>query len=454
VRNGSRALIAVTVTLVALSAGCQTINKRITETVLDRKEPERWQVHYGSRVHYLLNNITMQEVEFQGTLSTGDTIVRYQQGLAEQAQCIADKTNELLGQVQARTGVTLSTYCMVYLLRFDDRPQDFDVMLDVEPNELPLPLFVKPGEESCEAILVQNRSYPYMVVHELVETSLAAGRKSGVVLPDPTWGVFGLAVHVNNYTRWFRDGLANYGGYVAYRSLCEDIPSSRRLPYRQTLLHANPFSALALVGDKLFSWVQASQVEYERMYYNAALGLFLLVEDTYGPEAIRQIVAEIGTRRAVNGRDLLKITRQVLGADIRQLAREFRFLELGAEIERLTPAMALNDGIDVREGLFVHAVEKDSLAAQAGLQARDVITAVGATPVANSLDLELALFHVRNQSSVPLTVERAGVGTLTLELPLQTPESADKAGARPGKRRNPLRKGRIESTSSPLILMP
>jgi len=450
VKYKSRVLLAVTAALVSLSAGCQTINKGLTEAVLDRKEPERWQVHYGSRVHYLLNNTTMKEVQFEGSLSAGDTTIRYQQGLAEQAQCIADRTNELLDEVQERTGVTISTRSTVYLLRFDDRPQDFDVMLDVEPNELPLPLFVQAGDESCEAILVQNRSYPYMFVHEIVETSLAAGRKGGVVLPDPSWGMLAFVVHVNNYTRWFRDGLANYAGYVAYQALSEDIPNSHRLHYRQTLLHTNPFSALATVGDKLFSWVQSSRTAHERLRYNAALGLFLLVEDTYGPEAIRKIVAEIGTRRAVNGRDLLEIFRQVLGADIRQLARDFEFPEIGAEIERLTPAMALNGGIDVHEGLFVHVVEKDSLAAQAGLQEKDVITAVGATPMANNLDFELALFHARNQPSVPLTVVRQQAGTITLELPLQNPEPADKTGKRPGKRSKPLEKDRIESTRSPL----
>lgn len=444
-------LLAVTAMLVSLATGCQTINKGLTESVLDRKEPEQWQVHYGSRVHYLLNNATMKEVEFEGSLSTGDTTIRYQQGLAEQAQCIADRTAELLGKVRERTGVTITTRSTVYLLRFDDRPQDFDVMLDVEPNELPLPLFVQTGDESCEAIVLQNRGYPYMVVHELVETSLAAGRKRGVVLPDPSWGVLLLAVHVNNYTRWFREGLANYGGYVAYEALCEDIPSADRLHYRQPLLHMSPFSSLVMVGDRLFSWVQSSRMEDERVYYNAALGLFLVIEDTYGQEAIREIVKEVAARRAVNGRDLLKITRRVLGADIRQLAGDFRFPEIGVELERLTPALALNGGMDVQQGLLLVTLEKDSLAAQAGLREKDVITAVGATPVANSLDFELALFKVRDKASVPITVVRKDAGALTLELLLQKPESSDKTATRPGRRSIPMKKGRIESTNSPLL---
>lgn len=450
--NVSRMLVAVAAILVMSAAGCQTINKGLTESVLDSKEPERWQVHYGSRVHYLLNGSTMKDLEFQSSLATGNTTIRYQWGLGDQARCIADKTDELLAKVQQRTGVTITTHSKIYLLRFDDRPQNFDVMLDVEPNELPLPLFIQAGSESCETILVQNRSYPYMFVHELVETSLAAGRRQGVVLPDPSWDVLGFAMHVNNYTRWFREGLANYAGYVAYEALSEDIPSAHRLHYRQTLLHTSPFSSLAMAHDKLFSWVQASQVGYERMYYNAALGLFLLIEDTYGQEAIRRIVAEVAAHRAVNGRDLLKIAEQVLGVDVRQLARDFRFPNVGIELERMTPALALNGGIDVREGLFVMALEKDGLATQAGLQEGDVITTVGDTPMANSLDFERALFKVRNQPSIPLTVVRPDAGTTTVTLPLQMPEPAGKVATPPGKRGKPLKKSRIESTDTPLLL--
>jgi len=312
-------------------------------------------------------------------------------------------------------------------------------------------MFVQVGSESCEDILVQNRGYPYMVVHELVETSLAAGRKNGVVLPDPSWGLLGVAMHMNNYTRWFREGLANYAGYVAYEALAEEIPSSRRLHYRQMLLHMNPFSSLATVGDKLFSWVQSSRTAQERTYYNAALGLFLLVEDTYGEKAIRDIVNEIGTRRMVDGRDLMQIINRVLGADVRQMARDFRFPKVGAELERLTPAEALNNGMDVQEGLFVQSLEKGGPAAQAGLQEKDVITAVGEVAMANELDFDLALFRVRNQPSVPLTVQRREAGTLTLKLPLQKPEPSGKSATKPGRRRNPLKKGRIESTSSPLF---
>ena len=177
------------------------------------------------------------------------------------------------------------------------------------------------------------------------------------------------------------------------------------------------------------------------------------MEDTYGPDAVRKIVEAIATHQAVDGRDLLRITKQVLGADVKQLARDFTFPLIGAELERLTPAMALNSGTEIRQGLLVQTLEKDGLAAQVGLQEKDVITAVGTTPMANSLDFEMALFRVRNQSSVALTIQRKEAGTVTLELPLQSPASSDRTGSRAEKHGKPPKKGRIESTSSPLLFI-
>jgi hypothetical protein len=424
VRNTPGIFLAILVALAALAGGCRTISKGVSESVMQREKAEHWHVHYGSRIHYMLTNTTMKEVEFEGALTASDTTVRYQRGLADQARCIADTTADLLRRVHEETGVTITTRSTIYLFRFDQRPQNFDVDLEVEPNEFPLPLFVRAGQESCESILVQNRSYPYLFVHEMVETSLAAGRVEGVVLPDFTWGFLGLEIHINNHTRWFRDGLANYAGYIAHEALSEDIPNSQRLQYRQTLLHTNPFSSLAQIGDKLFSWVQSSRTDHERVYYNAALGLFLLIEDLYGQEAIHRIMTEIAQRQTVDGRDLLEITRGVLRTDIRQLARDFEFPQFGVEMERLTPALALNHGMEVHEGLFVQSVSKDSVAMRVGLQEKDIITAVGDAPVANYLDFELAVFKARNESFISLTVERQGAATRTIELPLHEPATS------------------------------
>ncbi len=435
-----RMLLVGGMVLMGLSAGCRTISRGITESVLEPGGSEHWEVRYGSRVLYTLTNETLTEVEFEGSVISGDVVVRYQRGLGPQAQCVADRTAGLLDKVSQRTGIAISTRTTVYLLRFDQRPQNFNITLAVEPNEFPLPLFVRAGEESCEAIIAQNHSYPYLAVHELVETSLV-DRAGGQILPDLSWGMLGLSMHVNNYTRWFRDGLANYAGYVAYEIVAGEMPSEQTLHHRQTLLHDRPFTSLRRVGDRLFSWPQSSATQRERTYYNAALGLFLLIADTDGEQTIRYIMDEVAQRETADGRDLVEITTRVLGTNVRQLAAGFKFPFVGVELERMSPALAFNRGVDLREGLFVRGVQEDSAAARAGLLEKDVIVALGATPVANMLDFEIGLFRVRNQPSASLTLYRQGAGELTLQLPVEIPRPSDTPS---GKRRTPLAEGRVE----------
>lgn len=411
--------VVVLTVLVGLAGGCSALNKGITESVLARKKSRQWNIHYASRNLYTLTDQTLLEVEFEGSRSAGGTVVRYQAGLGDQAQCLADKTAALLEAVRQRTGMVITTRSTLYLLRFDRQPQDFAVDLTSDPNEFLLPLFIEAGRESCAAIIAQSRSYPYLLVHELVETSLVR-RAGGAVLPDLAWGTPGLRMHVNNYTRWFRDGFANYAGYIAYQIVVGEIPSAERLYHQETLVHTEPFSSLAQVGDKLFSWPQSSRMELERAYYNAALGLFLLIADRFGEPAIRDIIREIAPRRATNGRDLIEITNRVLRADVRELARTFEFPRIGAHVEQMSLALALNKGVEPHAGLFIAAAPgRGSLAARAGLRERDVIIALGETPVANHLDFELGLLKVRSQKTVPLTVQRMDAGTLTLDLPLR-----------------------------------
>ncbi|MEN6575197.1 MAG: PDZ domain-containing protein [Phycisphaerales bacterium] len=433
------------VVLLGLATGCRMFNRGITESILERGACDQWQVRYGSRVMYTLTNDTLTDVEFEGSTIAGDVVVRYQRGLGPQAQGIADRTADLVNKVRERTGIAISTRTTVYLIRFDQKPQNYDITLSVEPNEFPVPLFVRVGEESCDAIIAQNHGYPYLMMHELVETSLVAGA-GGLILPDLSWQGLVLRADFNNYTRWFREGLANYAGHVAYEIVATEIPSEQRLPYREALLHANPFTSLATIKDKLFSWPQSSVTEHERTYYNAALGLFLLIADTYGEQTIPYITCEVAQQETLDGRDLVEIVNRVIGTDVRRLVEEFEFPSLGVELERMSPALALNRGIDLHEGVFVQSVRPGEAAEKAGLKGKDVIVAVGSTPVTNLLEFELGAFRARTEPSISLTIFRQGAGTLTLDVPLTKPES--QKDTPPGKRRNPLEEGRIEFSRS------
>ena len=420
-----RMLVLGTMAVIGLGTGCRTLNRKVTESVLERATPEQWQVQYGSRVTYRLSTDTLTDVEFEGSVLAGDVVARYQRGLGPQAQALAERMADLVGRVGERTGVPISTRTTIYLLRFDQRPQSYSITLSVEPNEFPLPLFVQAGDESCDAILAQNQSYPYLVVHELTESSLV-GPAGGRVLPDLAWGGWGLEAYVNNYTRWFRDGLANYAGYVAYEIVSAQATSEQRLQYGQTLLHTSPFTALAEIGEKLFTWPQSSATGQERAYYNAALGLFLLIADTYGEQTIRYMAREISEEGAVDGKDLVRIAGRVLGTDVKGLAAEFKTPVLGIKLDRMSPALALNRGVDLREGVYVESVEEDGVAAKAGLKERDVITAIDSTATTNLLDFELGIFRARRRSAAELTVYRQGAGPLTITLPVEIPAVARK----------------------------
>ena len=83
-------------------------------------------------------------------------------------------------------------------------------------------------------------------------------------------------------------------------------------------------------------------------------------------------------------------------------------------------------------GVVVQGVEKQSPAAQAGLEPGDVITAVGDRPVRRQLDFQRALIGCKNGDTLALTVRRRGGETSRVELtldaaPQQSPPSTELA---------------------------
>jgi hypothetical protein len=403
-------LLTLSVGIAGLT-GCRAVHRGMTERILGRGKPQGGRMHYGaSGKRYTLDDKGLKDVAFEGSFTSGGTVrVDYPKGLYRQAESLADMTADLVGRVQERLGVTIRTKCHMYLLRVDEIPQNAEVDIAVEPNEFPMPLFVKVGDESAQAILAQNRTYPYVLLHELVETSVTRGLGGGPVLPDVQGGMAGLRGTLNNYTRWFREGLANYAGYVACAI------TATRLVGRQG--HTHPFSALHAIRGRLFSWSQYARTPQEGDCYSAALGVFLLIREEFGEQAIRDIVAEVARRQSVDGRDLIDIVNHVIGGDIEARVTAFTFPRVDAELAPVTAALALNEELDVTQGLFVESVEPNGWAARAGLKEKDVMTAVHSAACNDPLDFELSLFRTRTLPSVSLTVHRRDAGVLTLVFP-------------------------------------
>lgn len=70
--------------------------------------------------------------------------------------------------------------------------------------------------------------------------------------------------------------------------------------------------------------------------------------------------------------------------------------------------MAAKGRTTVRQGAYVGKVTPGGLAAQAGLQAGDVIVSVAGQPIAGAGNLETLLAHVRPGQAVPLGYIRDG----------------------------------------------
>jgi serine protease Do len=90
---------------------------------------------------------------------------------------------------------------------------------------------------------------------------------------------------------------------------------------------------------------------------------------------------------------------------------------LGIAQADVTPPIAEQFGLPVREGVLVFDVQPGAPAQRAGLRARDVIVRLGDTPIRQGGDLRRALREASPGATVPVEVARAG-GRTTLRVRL------------------------------------
>jgi serine protease Do/serine protease DegQ len=104
------------------------------------------------------------------------------------------------------------------------------------------------------------------------------------------------------------------------------------------------------------------------------------------------------------------IPTNMVRAVVDQILRfgEVRRGRLGVTTQDLTPDLAKNLGVSVTEGAVIVAVEKGSAADQAGLRAKDVVTAVNERPIRASSELRNRIGLVPVGEEVAMTVLRGG----------------------------------------------
>jgi hypothetical protein len=387
--------------LIAFS-GCRTLNKGVSSLAYDlmskRKSPGN--ISGGSSAKYSVPK-TKDSNDLVGKVSVGAVEVSYMRGLDEMAQCIAGEVNESYIYVNNELGIRLNQTVRIYVHRLDSIPQNFEFHDTMDSNEFKFPIFVTPVRQSCSDAFNENVLSPMILFHELTEIRISITADTNVtVFGDIDAGIFKF----KNYTRWYREGLATYTGYIASAHIAKNFPHSI---LKEKMFDA-PFSSLARAKTNLFKW---HQFEIKHGYYDASFGLFLLLEHRYGHEAMRSLVGNMYEHKHMDGTDLIDLVNNNFGINVEKVVEEFEFPRLGFESTQIGEAARLNKAIEVSKGVLISKVEPNSIAANAHIYNDDVITAINGKPVSNNFDIELAVLNALDFHKCTVTVWRRDKGT-------------------------------------------
>ena len=399
--------------LALLLAGCETIQEKTALETYTTYQDEGGKPAFDVRFNYsdavVVDNSHVAEQYYEGTAKVGRAEVAFQAGLKEQAGALAVEMEQYIAHVEQRLGRELQVPVRAYLLRRDRMPGEITGGFQRTSDVYQFPMFVADREESFETIRSTNPFYPYMFVHELAKLSLADPARPPLILDDQKDNPL---VKTRYYTRWFREGLANYAEYLVYEKMRERTAAEGSAPplsaFESSHVYQQPLTSLSKVGPDLFTWDSFDERANNPDYFNAAMGLFILVEDRYGEGALRSIIDELEKLAYVDGQVLEETFNKTLGTDIRQMVGGFKLQETGTEATVLTPATAKNYGLKAPQGLYVNNVAEASLAKTAGLQRGDVIVQLNRTVIANHLDYELAMLEAQRHGNVYFMIDRMG----------------------------------------------
>lgn len=156
-------LITITASMIIMCflTGCQQISRAAMKRTYENPEKidASWRVRIEGTYHLCKNDL--KKKTFQDTLKTTRVDVHYQQGLEEQAKCLADQVESVLDHIKQETSLSMPLKPELYLIRVDEIPGTVNMTMPIDPNSLPYPVFVKAGEESCSSLVNSSHIYPY-----------------------------------------------------------------------------------------------------------------------------------------------------------------------------------------------------------------------------------------------------------------------------------------------------
>lgn len=365
-----------------------------------------------------------RKLRFAGEVTARRVSAKYQEGLADQAARLVTFTDAVLSETEQELGLTVGGRLELLALAVERRPSSYRVKLRGTGAAYRAAVFLTPQDAAGETPPEPYLHDLFIIVHELVETTLVDARPRRA-FNDFWYGPY----RVRNYTRWFRDGYANYAAYVAMQA------ARRRLGDRWPAglseaegIRAGPFSSLKRFGFSLFRWDQFSNIrpsllglrlsivydEGTNERYAAATGLFLLIERRFGREAIRRITDEAAKLDYPDGDALVFTCNRVLGTDVRRLHETLAWPDLGL---RMHQANLAGRGT----GVVVESVQPGELADRAGVEPNDLITSVNGRPIRDLTEFELALYDGPHREAAEIVVRHVPWNErppVTLRIPL------------------------------------
>ena len=150
-------LIGLLVLSLGSIAGCNSLYGDVIAKAISK---EGGKLHFSTYERFHVCPRCIKEKSLVGSLEIADVNVVYQRGLEAQATCVAEHFNGLLDEVERKTGFHIPCGTKFYLFRVDQIPQNTDVQLNADVNQIGFPLFVKADDESCGTIFAQNAAYP------------------------------------------------------------------------------------------------------------------------------------------------------------------------------------------------------------------------------------------------------------------------------------------------------
>lgn len=381
-------------------SGCRDINGSVgRRDALRSKSAET----VGSiRESYLVTDDTIKELDLLGPVTAGPVEVFHSKDIAPLAADMAKEMQAAIAAVEEHTAVRIQYGLRIYLISVPAVPQYYDLDFKNKTRTIAFPMFVRAGAKSLEDVFADNKYASYYLIHELTEASISKPASGSPILVATRYG----PLFVLHHTRWFREGLSNYAGYIATQNIVADAGPRAQVPI-------NPgFLTLRRADGALFRWHQLGNSDADAAYYDAAFGLFLLIEKRYGKDKIREVVKSIDSAGFADGKTLTTLFSRAIGTDIEKLVRDFKFPQLGLWLT--TPGYSVLPGDD---HMRVLGVSPKSVAADAGFEKGDIIATVNGVSAKDFLDYDLAMLDVMDRPSVNIGVVRGGVAqVLTVSL--------------------------------------